>query len=274
MSGEAVKISIVTPVLNDVRVGRALDSILAQRHDHELELVVIDAGSTDGTRDVLRTYRDRLATIVSEADDGIYDGMNKGIRRATGDVVGILNADDRYHDPLVLRDVMAAFSRDDVDACYGDMVYTDAAERVVRYWKSGAYRPFKWWFGWVPGHAAFFVRRRVYERYGAFDLRYPIAADYELMLRLILKHRIKVAYVNRVLVDNAIGGASGTISGIARGNRDIVRAWRAHRLRGGWCVPVLKLPRKLRQRIGAGRYLAADSGHPPLTVAANRPDKR
>ena len=107
-----MKVSITIPVFNDVRVGRALDSILSQQHEHELELLVVDAGSTDGTLEVLERYRKRIAVLVSEPDKGIYDGMNKGIGLATGDVVGILNADDRYSDPLVLRDVMDAFSRE------------------------------------------------------------------------------------------------------------------------------------------------------------------
>ena len=196
-----MNISIVLPVFNDVRVGRALDSVLSQQHGHELEVIVIDAGSTDGTLEVLESYRKSIAVLVSEPDRGIYDGMNKGIRLATGDVVGILNADDRYSDPLVLRDVMDAFTREDVDACYGDLVYTNEAGKVVRYWKSGDSR--RWRIGWMPPHPTFFVRRRVYERYGVFNLRYPISADYELMLRLMLKHWIKVKYLNRVLVNIA-----------------------------------------------------------------------
>ncbi len=111
-----MKISIVIPVFNDVHVGHALESILAQQHDHGLELVVVDAGSTDGTLDILEAYRDRITTLISEPDEGIFDGMNKGIRHATGDVVGILNADDQYHDPLVIRDVADVFRDDNTDA--------------------------------------------------------------------------------------------------------------------------------------------------------------
>ena len=135
-----MKISIAIPVLNDVRVGRALDSVLSQQHEHELEVIVVDAGSTDGTLEVVERYRGRIAVLVSEPDRGIYDGMNKGIGLATGDVVGILNADDRYSDPLVLRDVMDAFSSEDIDACYGDLVYTNEAGKMVRYWKAGGPR--------------------------------------------------------------------------------------------------------------------------------------
>ena len=243
-----MKISIAIPAFNDVRVGRALDSVLSQRHEHELEVIVVDAGSTDGTLGVLERYRERIAVLVSEPDEGIYDGMNKGIGMATGDVVGILNADDRYSDPLVLRDVMAAFSSEDIDACYGDLVYTNEAGKMVRYWKGGDRR--RWRLGWMPPHPTFFVRRRVYQRYGAFDLRYPISADYELMLRLMLKHRIEVRYLDRVLVNMAPGGNSGgSLSTIARANLEVARAWRKNGLRGGMLAPVLKPARKLLQMV-------------------------
>ena len=241
-----MKVSITIPVFNDMRVGRALDSVLSQQHEHELELIVIDAGSTDGTLEVLERYRKRIAVLVSEPDRGIYDGMNKGVGLATGDVVGILNADDRYSDPLVLRDVMDAFSREEVDACYGDLVYTNEADETVRYWKGGDRR--NWRLGWMPPHPTFFVRRHVYEKYGAFDLRYPISADYELMLRLMLKHGIEVRYLDRVLVNMAPGGNSGgSVSTIMKANIEVARAWRKNGLRGGVLAPVLKPARKIFQ---------------------------
>ena len=245
-----MKISIVTPVFNDVRLARALDSIFAQRHRHELETIVIDAGSTDDTRQVLEAYRDRISVLVSEPDDGIYDGMNKGLRLATGDVVGILNADDQYSDPLVLRDVMEAFAHPGphVDACYGDIFYSNADGRVVRRWKSGGCARWKWYFGWMPPHPAFFVRKRVYEQYGMLDLRYPIAADYELMLRLLLKNGISVRYLNRTMVNMAPGGTStASVKNIIKANLEVSRAWRNNRLRGGHLVPILKPARKIFQ---------------------------
>ena len=243
-----MKTSIVVPVLNDVRVGRALNSVLSQQHEHELELIVIDAGSTDGTLEMLERYRERIAVLVSEPDRGIYDGMNKGIALATGDVVGILNADDRYSDPLVLRDVMDALNRQEVDACYGDLVYTNEAGEVVRYWRSEDNG--RWRLGWMPPHPTFFVRRRVYERYGAFDLRYPISADYELMLRLMLRHRIEIKYLDRVLVQMAPGGNSGgSISTIVKANLEVARAWRDNGLRGGTLASVLKPARKMFQLV-------------------------
>ena len=241
-----MKISITIPVFNDMRVGRALDSILSQQHEHELELLVVDAGSTDGTLEVLERYRKRIAVLVSEPDKGIYDGMNKGIGLATGDVVGILNADDRYSDTLVLRDVMDAFRREDVDACYGDLVYTNEDGKMVRYWKGGDRR--NWRLGWMPPHPTFFARRGIYEQYGTFDLRYPISADYELMLRLMLKHRIEVKYLDRVLANMAPGGNSGgSLSTVVKANLEVARAWRNNGLRGGVLAPVLKPTRKIFQ---------------------------
>lgn len=249
-----MKISIITPVFNDPRVSRALDSILAQRHDHELELVVVDAGSTDGTMEILATYSDRISTLISEPDDGIYDGMNKGIRRATGDVVGILNADDRYADNLVLHDVMEAFEDNETDACYGDLVYVDEDDKVARYWKSGSPSVAKWYWGWMPPHPTFFVRRSVYDRHGLFDLGYPIAADYELMLRLFLKQGINVKYLDRVMVRMSLGGASnGSIPNIVKANAEVARAWRSNGLSGGFLVPILKPASKIFQFVGRPR---------------------
>jgi glycosyltransferase len=244
-----MKISIITPVYNDLRVGRALDSILSQQQDAELELVVIDGGSTDGTLDVLSRYDQYMSVLVSEPDGGIYDAMNKGIARATGDVIGILNADDQYPDSRVLRDVMAVFQESETtDACYGDLLYVNDSGRPTRYWKSGAYRPSRFYLGWMPPHPTFFVRKRVYERYGAFDTRYTIAADYELMLRLILKCGISVSYLDRVLVRMTAGGKSNrSLGNIVRANLEALRSWRDNGLPFGYLVPILKPAQKITQ---------------------------
>lgn len=242
-----MKVSVVTPVLNDRRVGRALDSVLRQEHDRLLELVVIDGGSTDGTLDVLERYRDKIV-LMSEPDHGIYDAMNKGIERATGDIVGILNADDQYNGRFVLRDVAAAFDDPTVGACYGNLVYVNSKGQVVRYWKAGRSRRLKWHLGWMPPHPTFFVRKCVYQRHGLFNLGFPIAADYELMLRLIVKHKIPPAYLDRVLVKMAPGGnANRSALQVIKANLEVSRAWRVNRLRGGFLVPFLKPGQKVFQ---------------------------
>lgn len=241
-----LRLSIVTPVLNDTRVEAALQSILRQQYKPRPEIIVVDGGSSDGTLDVLSKYEDNIDTLASEPDKGIYDGMNKGIRLATGDVVGILNADDKYHDSRVVQDVMRKFESETTHACYGDMVYTTGEDKISRYWKAGRYSRFKWYFGWMPPHPTFFVRRSVYRRYGLFDLEYTIAADYELMLRLLFKEQINIEYLNRVIVEMAPGGRS---SRVVQGNVDTGKAWVRNKLHGGYLVPVLKPARKLFQLV-------------------------
>ncbi len=245
-----MKLSIITPVYNDPRISRALDSILCQQCEDELELIVIDGGSSTPTQDVLERYRDRISILVSEPDKGIYDAMNKGIGLSTGDVVGILNADDRYYDPFVLRDVADAFRDPKTDACYGDLEYVDKKDHTVRYWKSGRYHPLKYYFGWMPPHPTFFVRKRLYDRYGSFYLRYTIAADYELMLRLIMKHRISPKYIPRVLVRMSLGGKSNrSLANIVKANLEVRQAWRNNGLSFGYLVPLLKPAQKVAQLI-------------------------
>lgn len=244
-----MKISIITPVFNEPRVGRALDSILGQRHGHELETIVIDGGSKDETRDIIARYRERLNVVVSEPDAGPYDGMNKGIGKATGDVIGILNADDRYGDDAVLQDVMDVFEQaPGVDICYGDIAYVDDDGKFVRFWKSGPHRQFKWRLGWRPPHPAFFARRRVYERYGLFDLDFAIASDYELQLRLLFKHGVRSSYMDRVVAHMAPGGVSnGSLGNVVKANLEASRAWSRNHLRGGQLVPLLKPLLKIPQ---------------------------
>ena len=197
---------------------------------------------------MLERYRPHIATLVSEPDLGIYDAMNKGVARATGDIVGILNADDCYNDPNVLRDVVAAFHDPSVEVVYGDLVYVDAGDRVKRYWRSGEHRRWKWRLGWMPPHPTFFVRRSVYQRFGGFDLSFPIAADYELMLRLLMKHKIGVRYVSRVLVRMSAGGYSNrSVRNIIKANGEAYRAWRRNQLALGYLVPLLKPAQKISQ---------------------------
>lgn len=244
-----MKISIVTPVRNDVRVGRALDSVLGQQGEHAIEAIVIDGGSDQPTLDVLHRYKPRLAACVSEPDGGIFDAMNKGIGRASGDVIGILNADDRYAHAQVLDTVMETFAQNpDAQVCYGNIAYMDDDGRVRRIWRSGRNRPLKWHLGWRPPHPAFFVRRQAYETHGLFNLEYRIASDYELQLRLLFKCRLPSIHLDEVLVHMAPGGHSNaSLGNVLRANMESHRAWRRNGLRGGTLVPLLKPLSKLPQ---------------------------
>ena len=192
---------------------------------------MIDGGSTDGTLGVLEVYRDKLANRTSEPDDGIYDAMNKGISLATGDIIGFLNADDMYADPDVLQMVVDAFRDASLDACYGDLVYVDPqnTSKVIRYWKSRDYRAGLFRLGWVPPHPTFFVRRNIYERFGMFDLRYHLAADFELMMRFLEKEKVRSMYVPKVLVKMRLGGATNnSLSNIWKQNVEIYQSARQH----------------------------------------------
>jgi glycosyltransferase involved in cell wall biosynthesis len=220
--------SIITVVRNNPLVTEAVASVLNQCTGN-IESIVIDGASTDGTLAALAPLRPRIAHLVSEPDNGIYDAMNKGLRLATGDIVGILNADDLYQDPSVFTKVLRAFEDPTIEVCYGDLVYVrqEDTSKVLRYWRSGPPAPEAFQWGWMPPHPTFFVRRRVYERLGLFDLRYRIAADYEFMLRVLLQHRLKAAYIPEVLVRMRAGGASnGSLKGILRANAECRRAFR------------------------------------------------
>lgn len=205
-----LKISVITAVFNSREtISAALDSVLGQL-GVEVELVVIDGGSTDGTLEILRSYADRLNVLVSEPDGGIYDALNKGILRASGDVVGFLHSDDLFADPRVLSRVTAAFTEPGVGAVYGDLLYVrkDNPDQAVRYWRSGAFSARRLGWGWMPPHPTLYVRRDLYDRHGLFDTSFRIAADYDFVLRLLGTGRVGVHYIPEVLVKMRLGGAS------------------------------------------------------------------
>lgn len=245
-----MKITLLTPAYNSAATLRdTLESIAAQRYP-DLEYILIDGASTDGTADLVTEYGDLATIFRSEPDRGIYDAMNKGLRLATGDVIGILNSDDFYAGPEVLRKVAAAFADPSVDTLYGDLQYVDAlrTERVVRHWRAGGYRRSKFLFGWMPPHPTFFVRRRCYEQFGLFDLDLRSAADYELMLRFLYKERCSAHYLPEVMVKMRTGGQSNaSLRHRLRANREDALAWRKNGLRPYFFTTWLKPLRKVGQ---------------------------
>lgn len=224
-----MKISIITVCFNSVRtLGDTIASVAAQGHPN-IEHIVVDGGSTDGTLAVIERHREKLAKVVSEPDRGIYDAMNKGISLASGEVVGFLNSDDSYQHAHVLEDVASVLADKAVDACYADLVYVDPVDttRVVRYWKSSRYQAGMFGTGWVPPHPTFFARRSVFQRFGQFDTRYCLAADFELMLRFLERYRVATVYIPDVMVRMRLGGAtSQSMRNILRQNVEIYRSFR------------------------------------------------
>jgi glycosyltransferase len=244
-----VKISVVTATYNSVQtLADCLDSVRRQR-SAAVEHIVIDGASRDGTRELLQARRADLAVFLSEPDSGIYDALNKGLARASGDVVGFLHSDDFYADDDVLKDVAAAFADPGVDAVYGDLEYVRKQDvnRRVRRWTAGPFRPWELKLGWMPPHPTLFVRRAGYQRIGGFDPQFRIAADYLSVLQLFSAPGFQAVYLPRVLVKMRMGGASNaSLSNLVRKSREDLAA--LHRTGvGGPLTLIAKNLRKLPQ---------------------------
>jgi len=249
------RISIVTTVFNAVNTIReSIESIHNQKIP--VEHIVIDGGSTDGTLEIIEKYKSRIPKVISGPDEGIYHGINKGLSLVRGDVVGLLHADDLYAGPEVLSKVRDVFFDKKVDSCYGDLVYVDSknTERITRYWHAGKYKKKAFYWGWMPPHPTFFVRRSVYEKYGFFNTDLGSSADYELMLRFLLKCNISTRYIPEVMVKMRIGGISNaSIKNRLIANRMDKLAWRVNSLKPYPFTLILKPMTKLRQFIFTGR---------------------
>ena len=242
------EISIITPSLNASKVIADCIRSVAEQSGKPQHLV-IDGDSSDKTLDVIRSVSEEV-DIIQQAPVGIYPAINAGIEASSGEIIGILHADDFYASANVLQRVATAFENPSVDACYGDLCYVDYHQpsKIVRYWRAGAYRPGRLRHGWMPPHPTFFVRRNVYERFGCYRTDLGTAADYELMLRFLLKHGINIVYLPQVLVHMRAGGASNA-SWKARlaANQMDRRAWKVNGLKPLPWTAMAKPLRKLGQ---------------------------
>lgn len=203
-------VSLITVCYNSAStLEETLQSVSAQDYPH-IEYIVIDGASTDGSLDILSRYKSKIQQLVSEPDQGIYDAMNKGIALATGDIIGLLNADDLYANNNVISKIVSTFHQENIQACYGDLIYFSdkAKEKVYRYWLSNAFEKGSFAKGWSPAHPTFFVRREIYQKYGLFDLTMKMGNDIELMMRLLEKQSIQSQYIPEILVKMRLGGAS------------------------------------------------------------------
>lgn len=205
-----MKISIITSVYNNKDyISEAIESVLSQSY-HDIEYIVIDGASTDGTTSIIKSYDNKIHKFISELDEGIYDGLNKGIRQATGDVICFLHSDDFYPHDQVIEMVMDYFKENDCDGVYGDLIYVDQedTDKVVRYWKSGKFEYKNLKKGWMPPHPSFFIKREVYDKFGLFDTDFKIAADYNFMLKILSDNETKICYLSNVLYVMRTRGAS------------------------------------------------------------------
>ena len=217
---EGLKVSLVTISYNAaLTIQKCIDSVLSQTYS-PVEYIVIDGNSVDGTQNIIIKNKLCIQYFTSEPDKGIYVAMNKGLKLATGDVVGLLNADDYFANEHVLSDIVSAFMENDPDVLYADLDYVNHSGAVIRKWRSGLFLRKKFNWGWMPPHPTFYVKRILFNEMGFYNLDFGTAADYELMLRFLYQNQLKVFYLNKVIVKMKSGG----ISNRSFGNR--LRAWK------------------------------------------------
>ena len=221
-----MKITIVTVTFNSAKTIRdTLESIKNQSYKN-IEHIIIDGASSDNSLEIVKQYN-HVAKIVSEPDKGIYDAMNKGIKLATGDIIGILNSDDFYNNIHLIQKIVDTFHQNNIDALYGDVTFVSPKnlEKVERYYSSKYFNPKKFEFGYMPAHPTFFTKKECYEKFGLYKTNYKISADYELLIRFLYVHKLKYKYLNYSMVTMRSGGVSNSsLKHIYVLNKEIVRA--------------------------------------------------
>jgi glycosyltransferase involved in cell wall biosynthesis len=243
-----MKISIITVAFNAVdTLADTLKSVASQTHA-EIEHIIIDGASTDGTQELIARYTSRITRFLSEPDSGIYDAMNKGLSLATGEVIGFLNADDVYTNDDVLQHVAEIMTHDDLGAVFGDAEFVNPVRPTcsVRRYRSDHFRPDRIAWGWMPAHPALFLRRGVYERFGVFRTDYRIAGDFELVARIFHDGTIRYRHVDEVWVRMRTGGIStGGWRNTVLLNREVLRACKENGIPTSLLKILSKYPVKL-----------------------------
>lgn len=222
-----MKISIITTTYNSAStIKDTLESVNSQNYSI-IEHIIVDGGSKDNTLNLVERYGKSVSTVISEPDKGIYDAMNKGIKAATGDVIGMLNSDDFFTSDDIIETVVDNFKNSDIDALYGDIhfVNPDDISKCVRYYSSAIFKPSLFRFGFMPAHPSFYMKRELYEKHGLYSLDYKIASDYDLLIRYLHREKIKYKYINKDFVTMRTGGVSTeNFNSIVTLNKEIVKA--------------------------------------------------
>lgn len=247
-----MKISIITIVYNrEYCISDCIESVLSQTYEN-IEYLVIDGGSTDGTNNVIESYSDQLDFYISEKDRGIYDALNKGIKNATGDIIGILNSDDLFYSRETISNVVKAFKNSGADLVYGNGMFVDKndIQKIRRTYTS---KPFKTWFlsyGWIPLHTTIFVKKQIFSKYGGYDSNYTIASDYEISLRWFGNNSITKFFLKEWLVRMRMGGLSTSVSLQVKKSREDLRIIRKFKL-NGLLTLAFKIGRKIPQYLNS-----------------------
>ena len=244
-----MKITIVTVTFNSAKTIRdTLESIKNQTYPN-IEHIIVDGASSDNTLEIVRQYN-HVAKIISEPDNGIYDAMNKGLKIATGDIIGILNSDDFYLSPKTISEVVNVFKKQATDTVYGDLQYVDAnkIDKIVRTWISGKFNKNNFYKGWMPPHPTFFVRKEIYTKFGYFNLKLTMAADYEIMLRFLFKNNVSTYYLPQTIVKMRAGGVSNSnLRNRLKANSEDKRAWEVNNIDPKFYTFILKPVLKIKQ---------------------------
>ena len=243
-----MKLSIITVVYNSIgTIKGTIESVLNQGIA-DLEYIIVDGNSNDGTKEIIKSYGKRISKVISEPDKGMYDAINKGIKAASGDIIGILNADDFYNDEFVLQKVIRAFEKNNVDAIFGNIRFVSNSNlsKTVRYISGKAFRPGHVRFGFMPPHPTIFIKKNIFEQYGLYKVDYKIAADFELVVRFFLIHKIRYLYEDLDMIKMRLGGKStkSLISNYIL-NRETVRACRENRVYTNLFMILFKYPFKI-----------------------------
>ena len=245
-----MKISIITPCFNsESTIEDTIQSVLNQDYPF-VEYIIIDGKSTDNTLEIIEKYKINISKVVSEKDNGIYDAMNKGIKLATGEIIGILNSDDFYVDSKVLSTVANTFSNSHCDATYSDLQYVSKNDttKLIRNWISGDYKRSKFKWGWMPPHPTFFLKKELYLKNGVYNDELSLSADYELMLRMLCKFKLSPTYIPEVLVKMRIGGkGNSSVYQRVKANMEDRKAWELNDLTPNIFTFYLKPLRKIFQ---------------------------
>lgn len=243
-----MKISIITIVYNNrEHIASCIESVLRQTYP-DVEHLVIDGGSTDGTQAVIENYKDQLGYYRSEPDKGLYNALNKGIKQATGDVIGILHSDDLFYEPDTLKKIVESFKISKADLVYANGMYVDrdAISQVKRVYRSKSFKPNYLNWGWIPLHTTIYVKREIFDDYGLYDERYAIASDYDISLRWFKNPKLKTHFLNEWVVKMRLGGKSTTASLQKKKSAEDLQIIRSFRL-PGYITLFSKIGRKIPQ---------------------------
>jgi glycosyltransferase len=248
-----MKVSLITATYNSEST--LLDTLISLKNQDykNIEYIIVDGASTDNTLDLVRAHYCQVSVVISEPDKGIYDALNKGLKAATGDIVGFLHSDDILADENVISNVVKIFQNDKCDAVYGDLEYVSRSDlnNKIRVWRSGVFKKYKMHLGWMPPHPTFYMKRKCYSELGLFSLDYKISADYESLIRYIQSERLKLSYLPSVLTKMRVGGISNrSLKSMFKKSFEDIKAMKKHRI--FWPLAIIfknlsKIPQFIRK---------------------------